>query len=1091
MSRLLPLIALFLAGPLCLEANPTGGAVAAGSATIAGQGSSAVTINQASNTAIINWQTFSIGSGELTKFIQPSSSSATLNRVLGGQTSFINGTLSANGQVYLINGNGIIVGAGGVISTAGFTGSTRDISDSDFLSGNLHFIGSSDAGVQNLGAISALGGNVVLIGKTVDNEGSINASGTAALAAGDDVLLAQMNPDGSTVTVNPVSSPSAASTKVGVKNGGTIKASAAELKAANGNIYALAIQNNGLIQATTVTHQGGHIYLTADSGTIFNSGTLNASATVAKGVGGSVLLKSTAGKVVHSGTIIAQGGQGGAGGKVEISGKQVALTGTVDTTSPGGTTGSLLLDPSQLDVITGGGADPTASTVDPATVDSLLDENNLTLTADNGITISNAVAWDSGNTLILQTNDTGSTLHINAPITATSDAASTGTPNGGLVIDLASAADVASTSSAGAVDVASFDLERGAWVQVNGTLPGFAATDDFEIGDGTFLRASGGNGSTGSPYVLTDVYGLQGVGGFLGSSFTSDGNVIDASVTANWNDGAGFVPIGGSDTPFTGTLTNVSVDNLTVSPPDGDDVGLVGVLGETGVLNNVSVQDSSISGAHDVGGVVGENDGELEVVSFDGNVGGSSADEESTNDNLGGLVGYNSQTGTIAYSFFGGTVTPDGGADTHNVGGIAGENDGHITYSHTLPGASVTGDYDVGGIAGYNIGFIQDSYNSGSVSSREDFGQNFNAGGIAGENDSADGDSVPPNSGVIQECYNTGAIDGEEVLGGIVGLNDAGGEVNTCYNTGTIGFEAATVAGGIVGDNFGVVTKTYSSGLVLGGDGTNEVAGITGFDENGATTTDSYWDTSTTGQSTPTTFYSGDSDLPNEANLGAVSTTDGGELVLASAYSVVGNNGGEGTDGNPGAGYAYFGAATPVPGARGLYAIGVSPDDDMSPAWYILEGETRPILSQELAAVPGGPTQSQIFSTFEAEIGSLQNQFGNDPFNGLNSLFFLILPNGYTVGGDLAGAVNTKRNGRDFAHASSTVNLPSFSRLITSDTGVVEIIGGAVVIGDPATGKPIFLNTPGTSLSQEAMLDLKSTLSPNVYNELLAIIHGE
>src|SRR5271170_3663289 len=90
--------------------NPTGGNVTAGSASIAGQGTSTVTINQASNTAIINWNTFSIGQGELTRFIQPSAQSAVLNRVLGGQTSLIDGMLSANGQVFLINGNGVVVG---------------------------------------------------------------------------------------------------------------------------------------------------------------------------------------------------------------------------------------------------------------------------------------------------------------------------------------------------------------------------------------------------------------------------------------------------------------------------------------------------------------------------------------------------------------------------------------------------------------------------------------------------------------------------------------------------------------------------------------------------------------------------------------------------------------------------------------------------------------------------------------------------------------------------------------------------------------------------------------------------------------------
>src|SRR5271163_3705154 len=142
--------ALLASAGSSLPANPTGGNVAAGSATIAGQGTGAVTINQFSNTAVINWQTFSIGSGESTSFLQPSAASAVLNRVLGGQTSIISGTLSANGQVYLINGNGIVVGPGGIVTANSFTASTRDISDADFLAGKLHFTGGNGNGVQNL-----------------------------------------------------------------------------------------------------------------------------------------------------------------------------------------------------------------------------------------------------------------------------------------------------------------------------------------------------------------------------------------------------------------------------------------------------------------------------------------------------------------------------------------------------------------------------------------------------------------------------------------------------------------------------------------------------------------------------------------------------------------------------------------------------------------------------------------------------------------------------------------------------------------------------------------------------------------------------
>jgi filamentous hemagglutinin family protein len=1067
MPRVLPLITLLLAGPLCLEANPTGGAVAAGSATIAGQGSPAVTINQASNTAIINWQTFSIGSGELTKFIQPSSSSATLNRVLGGQTSLINGTLSANGQIYLINGNGIIVGAGGVINTAGFTGSTRDISDSDFLSGNLHFTGGSDAGVQNLGTISALGGNVVLIGKTVDNAGTIDATSTAALAAGDDVLLAQANPDGSTVTVNPVSAPSVASTKVGVKNTGTIKASAAELKAANGNIYALAIQNDGLIQATTVTQEGGHIYLTADSGTIVNSGTLDASATAAKGVGGTILLKSKTGRVAHSGKIIATGGQGGKGGNAEISGAQVAVTGTADLSAPGGAFGDLLIDPATLNVITGGGTDPTASTVDPGTVDSLLNSANLTLTANNSITVTNAISWDSGSTLTLETTTTGSTINIHAGITDSDSGA------GGLTLHAASPTDVISTSINGTINVADFNLQQGAWVQlvndgsnsssanipatvVNNVttyvLPAFTASNDFEVSltGATFLRANGGNGGN-VYYGLVDIYGVQGMQGFLSSNFTLNGLYVDAGSTANWNAGAGFAPIGSEVAPYEGSLSNGTIQDLTIDRPGTSNVGLVAVAGSNADISSIAVQNSSITGNEDVGalvgdnygtvqyggtynntvsgsdyvggeagyneesatvenmegsgsvtgenetgGMVGENDGSVYSLSYSGSVSAIAVD--GSNDEIGGVVGYNYTTGTISLSSFSGGILPSS-SEVYDVGGIAGENDGTITASYTAPGATVVGDNTVGGVAGYNLGLIQDSYNSGSVTGRTNYSGDGDGGqqigGIAGENtqglevenfaESADAESeASSNPGIVRTSYNTGTVHGVEAIGGIVGFNASSGTVTTCYNVGSIGDSDSTYVGGIVGDNYGFVTNTYDSGPVSGNSDSGTVAGIIGFDEDEADTQNSYLDTDTSGQ----TFFTnsnngneGDDGSPAfESDFATVTSAGGGPT----AYTIAGNNSGNGNEGD-GAGYSYFGASSAVAGTNGVYEIGTSPDVGGGPAWYIIEGQTRPMLAMEATSNIVNPHQLQLMAVNLSGFYSQTTGFDASPTNGVNN----------------------------------------------------------------------------------------------------------
>ncbi len=131
--------------PSPLRANPTGATVISGTAAMTASGAVLDIAN--SNGAIINWQSFSIGAGELTKFVQPSAGSAVLNRVLGGQTSVINGTLSANGQVYLVNGNGVLVGPGGLVSAGDFTASTRDIADADFHSGHLQSTDSGQAGV--------------------------------------------------------------------------------------------------------------------------------------------------------------------------------------------------------------------------------------------------------------------------------------------------------------------------------------------------------------------------------------------------------------------------------------------------------------------------------------------------------------------------------------------------------------------------------------------------------------------------------------------------------------------------------------------------------------------------------------------------------------------------------------------------------------------------------------------------------------------------------------------------------------------------------------------------------------------------------
>uniref|UniRef100_UPI0011E02AF9 two-partner secretion domain-containing protein n=1 Tax=Aliarcobacter cryaerophilus TaxID=28198 RepID=UPI0011E02AF9 len=101
-----------------LYGAPTGGTVVSGTATI-NQNGNTTNINQSSNKAIINWQDFSIKSNETVNFNQPNANSITLNRVIGNEKSIIDGALNANGQVWLVNSNGVLFGKNAKVNTAG------------------------------------------------------------------------------------------------------------------------------------------------------------------------------------------------------------------------------------------------------------------------------------------------------------------------------------------------------------------------------------------------------------------------------------------------------------------------------------------------------------------------------------------------------------------------------------------------------------------------------------------------------------------------------------------------------------------------------------------------------------------------------------------------------------------------------------------------------------------------------------------------------------------------------------------------------------------------------------------------------------
>jgi filamentous hemagglutinin family protein len=246
---------LFLASAVTLGAQPTGGTITAGAGTITAAGG-LTQVNQTSDRLIVDWNSFSIPQGATVNFAQPGALAAVLNRVTGADASVLLGTLSANGQVYLLNSNGILIGPSGRVETAGFLAATARLSDADFLRGTgLALTGGTDAAVVNQGRVSALGGDIVFVARRVQNDGTLVApTGTVQLVGGTEVLLAT---PGSPALIKADSQ----SGEVENSATGAIAAAQVRLRAVGHNAAALAINQAGLIRATGIESRGGEVWL--------------------------------------------------------------------------------------------------------------------------------------------------------------------------------------------------------------------------------------------------------------------------------------------------------------------------------------------------------------------------------------------------------------------------------------------------------------------------------------------------------------------------------------------------------------------------------------------------------------------------------------------------------------------------------------------------------------------------------------------------------------------------------------------------------------------------------------------------------------
>ncbi len=379
-------------------------------------------------------------------------------------------------------------------------------------------------------------------------------------------------------------------------------------------------------------------------------------------------------------------------------------------------------------------------------------------------------------------------------------------------------------------------------------MVGMLIAASFTLVDTGRCTSNGGEGTADDPIMIYDVHDLQAISGNIDAHYAL-ANDIDASETIHWNDGAGFMPIGDNNHPFTGCLDGrgYTISRLFIDRPDINYLGLFGYIGFFGSVDRIGLVNISIRGTGRYsGGLVGFNrNGRLSSSYVTGNI--------DSDLRVGGLVGWN-EGGVISNSFFIGNVKGYGG-----VGGLVGWNERGTIYE-SYSESFVTGKSVVGGLVGHNReGSISKSYSVGDVMGLPEQGilrtgnvneptqsviinvtvpGSFDLGGLVGEN-----------LGSVSDSYAKVNVSGNSSIGGLIGRqfyheqSNVYGMVLNSYATGNV--VGRTRVGGLMGENYdGRIIDTYATGIVIG---ESYVGGLLGRRYRGSIT-NSFWDVETSEQ---------------------------------------------------------------------------------------------------------------------------------------------------------------------------------------------------------------------------------------------------
>ncbi len=655
-------------------ASPSGGVVTSGSATI-NQSGTVTNINQFSQKASINWNKFNIASNETVNFNQPNVNSITLNRIIGNERSVINGALNANGQVWILNSNGVLFGKNASVNTSGLLATTASLSDEAFQAGEYHFKNATS--------------------NTIINEGTIkvNNNGYVVFASNETI------------------------------NSGNIEAVKAKVHLVGANEYSINLNGNSLVDLTiekgvmdalvensgTIINEAGEIYLTTNAVNELLKGVVNHTGIIEANsldeITGKVELFAHGGEVQVGGTIEAKDGF------VETSGKDFKILDNATIEA-----GKWLIDPTNL----------TVDSALASSTQSQLKNGDVELQADEDITVSSNITWATDKKLTLTAGDE---IYVNATIKNTNNF------NGGVYFNAANTTDAVIFGTNGKVIINNvYQLQwinqalKGTYELGSNINAGATTTWNSDGSDGYYGWDPIGDGSTlftgtfdGNGHVIDALHvnrnneNYVGLFGYVGTN----GIVINIGLTN--------IDIIGKDS--VGALAGKNYAEISNSYATGRVRGTSYVGGLVGWNNDGTIKNSyatgSVSGDYNVvGGLVGYNDhGAITNSYATGSVSGDY-------NVVGGLVGSNngySGGGTITNSYATGSVSGD-----EKVGGLVGHNDDGLIKNSYATG-SVDGDEDVGGLVGYNYrykstGKIINSYAIGSVDG------NYYVGGLVGSN---------------------------------------------------------------------------------------------------------------------------------------------------------------------------------------------------------------------------------------------------------------------------------------------------------------------------------------------------------------------